>query len=209
MLRLHPDFRSGHSVSAPTGARGESPRALGRKPVTFGLHRPALALVLSSGLWAPIVKAQPGIFEGSGDVGTVLHQGSVEYDASGKRYTAKGSGENVWAAADGFYFVWKKMSGDVSISADIAFATQTGEPHKKAMLMFRQSLDADSAYADVAAHVAGLTSLQSRRPRARPHTKYKRMSRPFRSASRSSSAAIIFTCPSRRGMDNLILPARR
>jgi dipeptidyl aminopeptidase/acylaminoacyl peptidase len=72
------------------------------------------------------------------------------------------SGENVWGTADAFHYVWKKVSGDVSISADIAFATKGGEEHKKAMLMFRQSLDADSAYADVAAHVSGLTSLQSR-----------------------------------------------
>ena len=54
-----------------------------------------------------------------------------------------------------FHYVWKKVSGDVSISADIAFATKGGEEHKKAMVMFRQSLDADSAYADLAAHVVG------------------------------------------------------
>jgi hypothetical protein len=103
-----------------------------------------------------------GIFEGSGDIGTVLHKGSVEFDAASRTYKVTGSGENVWSTADGFFFVWKKVSGDVSISADIAFATKTGEAHKKAMLMFRQSLDADSAYADIAAHMAGLTSLQSR-----------------------------------------------
>jgi Tol biopolymer transport system component len=92
----------------------------------------------------------------------VLHKGSVEYDAAQKTYKITGSGENVWGAADAFFFVWKKISGDVSISADISFATKTGEEHKKAVLMFRQSLDADSAYADIAAHGAGLTSLQSR-----------------------------------------------
>jgi TolB protein len=106
--------------------------------------------------------AQPGIFEGSSDVGLVLHPGSVEYDEVRKSYKVTGSGDNVWGTADGFFFVWKKMSGDVSISADLAFATSTGEAHKKAMLMIRQSLDADSAYADIAAHVVGLTSLQSR-----------------------------------------------
>jgi TolB protein len=120
-----------------------------------------LALVVVLALPAAL-KAQPGIFEGSGDIGTVLHKGSVEYDAAAKSYKVSGSGENVWATADGFFFAWKKISGDVSISADISFATKTGEEHKKAMLMFRQNLDADSAYADIAAHGAGLTSLQSR-----------------------------------------------
>jgi TolB protein len=120
-------------------------------------------LALAAGLALPVAtNAQPGMFEGSGDIGTVLHKGAVDYDAAAKSYKVTGSGDNVWATADAFHFVWKKISGDVSISADIAFATKTGEEHKKAMLMFRQSLDADSAYADVAAHVVGLTSLQSR-----------------------------------------------
>lgn len=124
---------------------------------------PMLLVALVGGLVLPAaVKAQTGIFEGSGDVGTVLHKGSVAYDQSTRSYRVTGSGENVWGTSDAFFFVWKKVSGDVSISADIAFATKTGEEHKKAMLMIRQSLDADSAYADVAAHVVGLTSLQSR-----------------------------------------------
>ena len=103
-----------------------------------------------------------GIFEGQGDVGTVLHPGSVEYDSAARTYAVSGSGENMWATADGFQFVWKKASGDLSLTADIAFADQSGNEHKKAVLIFRQNLDADSAYADVALHRVGLTSIQSR-----------------------------------------------
>jgi TolB protein len=110
----------------------------------------------------PATHAQTGMFEGHGDVGAVLHPGSVEYDAAKHTYRIAGSGENLWATADAFQFVWKKMSGDGSITADIAFPTATGDPHKKAVLMIRQSLDADSAYVDVAVHGNGLTSLQSR-----------------------------------------------
>jgi hypothetical protein len=84
------------------------------------------------------------------------------YDAAKRSYTISGSGENVWAAADAFQFVWKKMEGDFTLTADISVLGQGGDPHKKAMLMARQSLDADSAYADVALHGVGLTSLQSR-----------------------------------------------
>ena len=69
-----------------------------------------LALVVVLALPAAL-KAQPGIFEGSGDIGTVLHKGSVEYDAAAKSYKVSGSGENVWATADGFFFAWKKISG--------------------------------------------------------------------------------------------------
>ncbi len=111
---------------------------------------------------APAMMAQTGIFEGHGDIGTVVHPGSVEYDAAQKSYRVTASGDNIWGKADALHFVWKKVSGDVSLSAEIAFATTTGDPHKKAVLMFRQSLDAGAAYADAAVHASGLTSLQSR-----------------------------------------------
>jgi len=106
--------------------------------------------------------APVGIFEGHGDVGTVLHAGSVKYDRAKRSYTIAGSGENMWLGADAFQFVWKKMSGDVTLIANVSFLTKTGNPHKKAVLMLRQSLDADSVYADVALHASGLTSLQFR-----------------------------------------------
>ena len=105
---------------------------------------------------------KPGIFEGSGDVGTVLKPGSVEFDRASGHYTVAASGENLWGTADAFQFVWKQVSGDVTLTADISFPEAGGDPHKKAVLMVRQSLDPDSAYADVALHGSGLTSLQAR-----------------------------------------------
>ena len=103
-----------------------------------------------------------GIFETHGDVGTVLHPGSTEYDASKKTYKLTGSGNNMWFSEDDFQFAWKKMSGDVSLTADISFTTTTGNEHKKAVLMIRQNLDNDSVYADIARHGNGLTALQFR-----------------------------------------------
>src|SRR5271165_6611972 len=103
-----------------------------------------------------------GIFAGHGDVGTVLHPGSVNYDAAKHSYTLAASGENMWFTADAFHFVWKKVSGDVSLAADVSFLGEGKNPHRKAVLMVRQTLDADSAYADVALHGEGLTSLQFR-----------------------------------------------
>ena len=103
-----------------------------------------------------------GIFEGHGDVGTVLHPGSVRYDEGTKAYTVAGSGDNMWSTRDAFHFVWKKASSDLSLTADISFLGQGGAPHRKACLMIRQSIDADAAYVDVALHGDGLTSLQFR-----------------------------------------------
>jgi len=103
-----------------------------------------------------------GIFENHGDIGTVLHPGSVEYDTAKRSYMISGSGENMWFGSDAFQFVWKKISSDMALTADISFSGKGVNEHRKAVLMFRQSLDADSAYADVALHGSGLTSLQYR-----------------------------------------------
>ena len=68
----------------------------------------------------------------------------------------------MWATDDAFHYVWKRVSGDVAITADIAWENTSGNPHKKAVLVMRQSLDGDSAYADAAAHGDGTFSLQAR-----------------------------------------------
>ena len=122
----------------------------------------ASGMAVAAVLMSPAMFGQTGNFEGHGDVGVVLHPGSVEYDAALKSYRITAGGENLWGTADAFHFVWMLVTGDGSITAEIAFPTTTGDPHKKAVLMARQSLDADAAYADVAVHGSGLTSLQSR-----------------------------------------------
>ncbi|MGA9587307.1 MAG: hypothetical protein WBQ95_18390 [Terracidiphilus sp.] len=103
-----------------------------------------------------------GNFEGHQDVGTVLHPGSTSYDTARQTYTLTGSGENMWFGRDDFQFAWKKMSGDVAISADIAFVGAKGNNHRKAVLMIRQTLDGNSPAVDIARHGDGLTSLQFR-----------------------------------------------
>jgi TolB protein len=103
-----------------------------------------------------------GKFEAHTDVGTVLHPGSSIYDPTHETYTITGSGENMWLAKDAFQYLWTKVSGDVSLAADIRFPHQGGNPHRKAALIIRQALDADSVYADAVLHGAGLTALQYR-----------------------------------------------
>jgi TolB protein len=109
-----------------------------------------------------------GIFEKNGDIGDVRKSGSVDFDAARKSYTISGGGENMWSTTDGFHFVWKQVSGDVSLAADISFAGSGGNAHRKACLIIRQTLDPDSAYADAALHGNGLTSLQYREVKGGP-----------------------------------------
>ena len=103
-----------------------------------------------------------GIFENHSDIGAVLHAGTATYDPAKKTYTLTGSGENMWTTHDEFQFAWKKLSGDVQLTADVSFANNGGNEHKKAVLIFRQSLDKGSVYVDVALHASGLLSLQYR-----------------------------------------------
>src|ERR1035437_968359 len=66
-----------------------------------------------------------GIFEGQSDIGSALVPGSASYDASTKQYTINSAGYNVWYTRDEFRYLWKKMSGDVSLAADITYPDRT------------------------------------------------------------------------------------
>jgi TolB protein len=105
-----------------------------------------------------------GIFEGQSDIGALAVSGTGTYDAATGAYTVSAAGANIWATADTFHFVWKKVSGDVSLTADIDFPVKAANapPHRKAVLMLRQDLASDSAYADAAFHGSGMTALQFR-----------------------------------------------
>jgi TolB protein len=137
---------------------------------SFTLRRflPALAiLILGFNTPSQAVPPQPfsgqfGVFEAHADVGETPRKGAVSYDGASGEFRITGGGANVWDSVDAFQFVWKRFSGDVSISADVHFIGSGAEDHRKAVLMVRQSLDPGSAYADVALHGDGLTALQYR-----------------------------------------------
>jgi len=131
-----------------------------RFPFACGCVLAVLALRASA---APPTSPSLGIFQTDQDIGTVLYRGSAQYDPAGQTYTVSGSGDNMWFGEDDFHFVWKITDPhDLALTADIAFMGPTGNEHRKAVLMIRQTLDANSVYVDVARHGNGLTSLQFR-----------------------------------------------
>jgi TolB protein len=103
-----------------------------------------------------------GIFTDEGSVGPTPPGCKAHYDPATGEYRITGGGANVWGASDAFYFIWKKVSGDVTLTADVQFVGTSAAEHRKAVLMVRQSLAPDSAYADAVSHGNGLTSLQFR-----------------------------------------------
>jgi hypothetical protein len=123
----------------------------------------ASCLAIAAGLIAsPVIAADLGLFSADGDIGTVSRPGTVAYDSAKQTYTVGASGVNMWFTKDAMHYVWKQVSGDVAIAADIAFLGDSKQPHRKACLVIRQSLEPGSAYVDVARHGDGLTSLQFR-----------------------------------------------
>lgn len=132
--------------------------------MSFWLHRcpSGAALALAALFSAPAAFAQMGPLEAHGDVGVTPKSGSAEYDAAAGTFRITGGGANIWAAEDAFQFAWKRLSGDFNLTADVRFEGAGTVAHRKAVLMVRQDLSAGSAYADVALHGDGLTSLQYR-----------------------------------------------
>jgi hypothetical protein len=100
-----------------------------------------------------------GVFEGQSDIGSALAPGSASFDAATGQYTINSAGYNVWYTRDEFRYLWKRMSGDVSLAADINYPDPKGYGDRKAVLMIRQSLDDDSKAAMVALHGAGMVHL--------------------------------------------------
>jgi hypothetical protein len=120
-------------------------------PPPADFHRP------SRNFNAPI-----GVFDGQSDVGGAVVPGSASYDAATKQYTITSAGYNIWYSRDEFRYIWKSMSGDVSLAADVTFPNPEGYGDRKAVLVIRQNLDDDSKEAMIGEHGAGMIHLAER-----------------------------------------------
>jgi hypothetical protein len=102
-----------------------------------------------------------GAFTNSDDVGAPPIKGSAEFDASSGQYRITGSGADIWAKADQFHYVWRRMSGDFTVTATARFLS-SGNDHRKASIMLRQSLDTDSPFLHLVIHGNGMPGIQFR-----------------------------------------------
>lgn len=111
---------------------------------------------------AYFLQSDLGLSPEASSVGKTPPGCKAEFNSASGEYRITGGGNNMWDTGHDFYFVWKKVSGDVTITADIQFLGTSAAEHRKAVLMVRQNLERGSAYADVAVHGNGLTSMQFR-----------------------------------------------
>ena len=103
-----------------------------------------------------------GIFDGQSEVGSAVVPGSASYDPASNAYTIHSAGYNIWYTRDEFRFLWKKISGDVSLAADATFPDPNGYNDRKVVLILRQSLDDDSKEAMLGEHETGMIHLAQR-----------------------------------------------
>jgi len=80
----------------------------------------------------------------SGDIGAVSAAGSLS--ETGGTITLKGSGADIWSAADEFYYASQNLTGNGEIVAKVTSFTNTHE-WAKAGVMIRDDLSPDSAHA--------------------------------------------------------------
>lgn len=107
--------------------------------------------------------AEPiGAFQGQTDIGGPLVSGSASYDPGTKQYTINSAGYNIWYTRDEFRYLWKKMSGDVSLAANGTFPVPQPPHDRKIVLVIRQDLDDDSKEVMVGEHGTGMVHLAER-----------------------------------------------
>ena len=119
-----------------------------------------LAFGLANSLFAQ--ETNIGLFEGLSDVGEVAKKGSVVFDAAKGEYRMTGCGANIWAKHDDFSFLWRKLSGDMVLTATVRFEDDGGAPHRKAVLMIRKELEPGSPNVNATVHANGLAVLEYR-----------------------------------------------
>ena len=118
-----------------------------------------LLSIASTNLMAQSAKSY---FSEAGDVGKPSISGKVVFNPEDQTYQLTGSGTNMWLEKDEFFFAARKVTGDFLLTSRVEIETKTGNVHRKMGLMIRQTMDANSPYADIILHSDGLLSLQYR-----------------------------------------------
>ena len=117
-------------------------------PPPADFHRPTRTL------------AEPiGLFQGQSDIGSAVVPGTSTFDPATRTYTITSAGYNIWYSRDEFRYLWKKVSGDVSLATDLSFPNPEGYGDRKVVVVIRQSLDDDAKEAMAGEHGTGMIHL--------------------------------------------------
>lgn len=84
---------------------------------------------------------EPSLSWGYGDIGGGTIAGSNT--SAGTTLTIQGAGHDIWGQADGFRFVYRALTGDGTVEAQVVSLSATN-PWAKAGVMIRESLESDA-----------------------------------------------------------------
>lgn len=167
VILLHPSAPPLSQAPPPTKATPATPPAT-PTPTPNRVATPAPAPAVTSPpvqpgpTVPPVTVMRLGDFEDQRDIGDVGRHGFVDPDPAHHRYTVTSSGKDIFGHADAFHFVWKKISGDITIKAKITIQGDRKDTSQKGVLMVRQTLDPGSVFVDAAMHSNGSIALQAR-----------------------------------------------
>ncbi|MGO9113898.1 MAG: fibronectin type III domain-containing protein [Thermoguttaceae bacterium] len=137
--------------------------ASGLSPAITYSYRLSATNLAGSSAWSNVATAEP-LMEVSSpwtdvDIGSPTLAGSA-YDSNGT-VIVNGSGNDIWNASDQFHFVYVPFTGNGTIIAQVVSQGYT-DPWAKAGVMFRDSLAANSAFADMVLTPGNGVAFQSR-----------------------------------------------
>jgi hypothetical protein len=116
---------------------------------------------LAPSLLAVLCFAAPlGTFDDESGIAETQNSGHAAFNSNFGEYALTGTGD-IGGTSDGFHYVWKKMTGDFTLGADVRFNGLLAG-NRKAALMVRQTLDPRSPYAAAVLRADGLAAFQSR-----------------------------------------------
>src|SRR5271165_5209717 len=98
-----------------------------RSPATFIASLIMLAVIAC----ARGESSSLGVFSDQTDIGIPPRAGSAKYDPDHGGYTVSGGGGNMWFTNDSFHYLWKQISGDLTLAADIQWSGTNGNAHRK------------------------------------------------------------------------------
>jgi regulation of enolase protein 1 (concanavalin A-like superfamily) len=103
-----------------------------------------------------------GSFDAHADIGNPKHAGNAMYDKVTHTYTLTGAGYNIWFNRDEFQYLYKKIKGDFTVTANFEFVGDKGNNHRKIGWMIRPSTEDNDIHVSAVEHGDGLTVMQWR-----------------------------------------------
>jgi phosphatidylserine/phosphatidylglycerophosphate/cardiolipin synthase-like enzyme len=131
------------TVSGLVGGRTYFWKVVSRTMANLATTSATFSFTVGAGVSAPPPPPLPAGWA-SRDIGSVAAAGSASF--SGDTWTLRGSGADIWGAADEFHFASRTMTGDGTVLARVGSVTNT-DLWTKAGVMIRETLTAGSKHA--------------------------------------------------------------